>query len=162
MPPLFLLHQWIRTPQTQDTDGLEFSQPLEGLAAEGATFKIRIVLHRRQYPEEQQQGRRRLSPELTKVLQLRKEERQETVEAAMMELIDSRQLFLPLEPGWIRCNDDLWKLFGRGLEEEGRKEEGGGGGGPGSGKLHVSTLARRLIGRRRGRGGGEGRGRACT
>jgi len=84
-------------------------------------------------------------------LKLRKEERQETVEAALLELIETRQLFLPFEPGFIQCDDDLWKLFGRGLEEEGVREGGGveGGGGSG-GKLHMSTLARRLEGRWRG------------
>ena len=70
------------------------------------------------------------------------------MEAALLELIETRQLFLPLEPGWIECDDDLWKLFERGLEKEGSKEEGGEGGGQGSGKLHVSSLARRLEGRR--------------
>lgn len=73
------------------------------------------------------------------------------MEAALLELIETRQLFLPFEPGFIQCDDDLWKLFGRGLEEEGGREGGeveGGGGGSG-GKLQVSTLARRLEGRRR-------------
>ncbi|GAB5036067.1 Hypothetical protein NocV09_03300480 [Nannochloropsis oceanica] len=154
--------EWIRPPSAhaQETDGLEFSQPLQDQAAHGVACKVRILLDRRQYLEQQYQGRRRLSPELSKVLRLRKEERQETVEAALLGLIATRQLFLHSEPGWIQCDDDLWRLFGRGLEEERTEEERGGGGGGGgkggggggeeddgegrSGKLHVSTLASRL------------------
>ena len=128
--------EWVRDVQAarpQETDGLELTTPLSGVP-EGITYRLRIYLHRRQGGEGWAR-RRKVSPELAKVLHLRKEERQETIEAALLELVSARQLQAPRQPGWIVCDEELCRLFGL---QEGVEE------GSAASKVHLSSLAERL------------------
>ena len=55
---------------------------------------------------------KQLTPELAKLLKLRREEKRERVEAALLEAIRERQWFLPQRPGWVRLDAEAAKALG--------------------------------------------------
>jgi hypothetical protein len=56
--------------------------------------------------------RKKLSPELSKLLKLRREEKREAIEAALLDAIRQRQWFLPNRPGWVVLDAEAAKALG--------------------------------------------------